>query len=222
MTPLPDLAAAASLLAEPARAAMLSRLMDGRSWTATELARAAGVAPSTGSAHLAKLLDPGWIQVHAQGRFRYFRLAGTDIASFLEQFAGISPQPKARTPGELRAGRALRYCRLCYDHLAGRLGVALAEGLLARGWLTADFQLTPEGDAGLAALGLQVPGGTGKGCMDWSERRLHLAGGAGQALAAGLVAMDWLQRDRTGRALYVTPAGAGPLAQLMGGPLPAP
>jgi DNA-binding transcriptional ArsR family regulator len=206
MTADPDFSAAAALLAEPARAAMLARLLDGRSWTATELARAAGVAPSTASQHLARLMAPGWIQVHAQGRFRYYRLAGEGIASFLEGFSAIAPAPPARTPGERRAAGTLRHCRLCYDHLAGRVGVALTGHLLDRGWISPEFRLTPEGTRGLAALGLRVPESPGRGCMDWSERRLHLAGPAGHHLAAALLEARWLQRDPHSRALWVTPA----------------
>lgn len=212
----PDFAAAASMLAEPARAAMLARLLDGRSWTATELAKAAGIRPSTGSAHLSRLLDQGWVAVHPQGRNRYYRLAGESIAAFLESFACISPAPGARTPGEVRAGAALRNCRLCYDHLAGQVGVALTQGLLARHWLDADFHLTEAGRAGLAARGLPVAEAEGRGCMDWSERRLHLAGPLGRSLAMVLVSAGWLQRDVRSRALWVTPVGREELERGLG------
>lgn len=192
---------------------MLARLLDGRSWTATELAKAAGVAPSTGSLHLSRLLELGWVQVHPQGRHRYYRLGGEEVAAFLERFAALAPAPKVRTRGEQRAGVALRHCRLCYDHVAGRLGVALAAAFQTRGWLTEAFAWTPEGEQGLAALGLSVPAGEGRGCMDWSERRLHLAGGAGRALALALIEADWLQRDPASRALWLTPRGAAHLAR---------
>ena len=108
-----------------------------------------------------------------------------------------------------QAGRYL----LCYDHLAGRLGVALTVAFLNRGWLTATFALTPEGEDGLATQGLRVPAGEGRGCMDWSERRLHLAGGAGRAVALAMLEADWLQRDPASRALWVTPRGAAHLAR---------
>jgi len=212
----PDFALAASLLADPARAAMLARLMDGRSWTATELAKAAGVAPSTGSSHLARLLDQGWIVVHPQGRHRYFRLADEGIASFLESFACISHSPRARTPGERQACAALRACRLCYDHLAGRLGVAFTQSLLDRQWLDASFQLTGAGGDGLEARGLGLAVQPGRGCMDWSERRLHLAGPLGRALADALLGAKWLQRDPGSRALWVTPLGLDRLGQFPG------
>lgn len=209
----PDFSAAAALLAEPSRAAMLARLLDGRSWTATELAKAAGVAPSTGSLHLSRLLALGWVQVHPQGRHRYYRLGGEEVAAFLERFAALAPAAKAQTPGERRASVTLRHCRLCYDHLAGRLGVALTRAFLAQGWLTESFALTAEGEHGLATHGLRVPAGAGRGCMDWSERRLHLAGGVGRAVAMAMLEADWLQRDPASRALWVTPRGAAHLAR---------
>ena len=222
MNPDPDFATAASLLAEPARAAILARLLDGRSWTATELAKAAAIAPSTGSSHLARLLDQGWVAVHPQGRHRYYRLADDGIASFLESFACVSSAARARTPGEAHAGAALRECRLCYDHLAGRVGVALTQGLLARRWLDPSFHLTDAGRAGLKDLGLELPGESGRGCMDWSERRLHLAGPLGRSLVHALIGAAWLQRDPRSRALWVTPLGRERLGpQLSGWPPPA-
>ena len=216
MTSDPDFAAAASMLAEPARASILARLLDGRSWTATELAHAAGIRPSTGSAHLSKLLDQGWVAVHPQGRNRYYRLAGEGIAAFLESFACFAPAPEARTPGEIRAGAALRNCRLCYDHLAGQVGVALTQGLLTRQWLDTSFSLTEAGRAGLAALGLATAEAEGRGCMDWSERRLHLAGPLGRSLASALVSSGWLQRDARSRAVRVTPLGRAELERGLG------
>ena len=211
MSPDPDFAAAAALLAEPARAAILTRLLDGRSWTATELAKAADIRPATGSAHLAKLRDVGWVDVHAQGRYRYYHLANPEVAAFLESFARLAPPKEARTPGERRASLALRHCRLCYDHLAGRVGVALGEALVARGFVQASggaYTLTPEGRQWAEGLGLEIPAEAGKPCMDWSERRLHLAGPLGRDLAAALLQRRWFQRDPRSRALWVTPEGA--------------
>lgn len=216
MTVDPDFTRVASLLAEPARAAMLARMLDGRSWTATELAKAAAIAPSTGSAHLSRLLEEGWVTVHPQGRHRYFRLANEEVAAFIERFAAIAPAAKARTPGEVHASSALRHCRMCYSHVAGRVGVALAEQLRFRQWVDGSFELTELGREGLDALGLTVLPGEGHPCMDWSERRLHVAGPLGAALAAALLAKDWLQRDPRSRALWVTPRGREGLAALLG------
>lgn len=212
----PDLASAAALLADPARAAMLGRLLDGRSWTATELAKAAGIRPSTASAHLARLLEPGWVAVHPQGRFRYYRLAQPAVAEFLEAFAGLAPAAPARTPGEARVGASLRRCRLCYDHLAGQVGVALTLGLMERGWLGAGFHLTEAGATGLREAGLPVAEREGRACMDWSERRLHLAGPLGRNLADLCLAAGWLQRDPRSRALWITPLGQERLGTALG------
>ncbi|MBS1783917.1 MAG: winged helix-turn-helix transcriptional regulator [Acidobacteria bacterium] len=203
----PDLAAAAALLADPSRAAMLTRLLDGRGWTATELAKVAAIRPSTASAHLSRMLDLGWITVHPQGRHRYFQLAGPPIAAFLESIALASPGMKARTPGEIRASAALRHCRLCYDHLAGRVGVAISEHLIQRGWITEAFHLTHEGRQALGELGFHSLADEGRGCMDWSERRLHLAGPLGRSLAEGALASGWFLRDPASRILRPTPLG---------------
>lgn len=218
MSPEPDFAAAAALLVEPARAAMLARLLDGRAWTATELAKAAGVAPSTGSAHLARLLEGGWIAVHPQGRHRYYRLAGPELASFLETFARLAPGREARTPGERCASAALRHCRLCYDHVAGQVGVALTASLWSGRWIEVDAdgcRLSEDGREGFAALGLELHG-PGRDCMDWSERRPHLAGPLGRSLAAALLELRWLQRDPKSRALWVTPLGRSQLGLAFG------
>jgi len=216
MTSDPDFATAASLLADPARAAILARLLDGRAWTATELAKAAAIRPSTGSSHLSKLLEQGWITVHPQGRNRYYRLAGDGIASFLEGFASIAPSPGARTPGEVRASAALRHCRLCYDHLAGQMGVAFTQSLRLRGWIDPAFQLTQAGREGMEAKSLLLADEEGRGCMDWSERRLHVAGPLGRSLIKAMMGAGWFQRDSNSRALWVTPLGRDALERGFG------
>lgn len=222
MTSDPDFATAATLLADPARAAMLSRLLDGRSWTATELAKAAGIQPSTGSSHLSKLLDQGWVAMHPQGRNRYYRLAGEGIASFLESFASIAPRSRARTPGEVRASTALRHCRLCYDHLAGQIGVVFTQSLQQRGWIDPEFQLTLAGHGALGARGIQLSEKEGRGCMDWSERRLHLAGPLGRSLTKELLNAGWFEGDPKSRALWITPQGRDELERGLGLALPPP
>ena len=121
----PDIAVLASLVADPARAAILVHLLDGRSWTATELSRVAAIKAAATSAHLKKLLATGLIQVSPNGRHRYFRLSSAHVARLIEQLQGFAPAPPAITPGERRASAALRACRLCYDHLAGHLAVAI-------------------------------------------------------------------------------------------------
>lgn len=213
----PDIAALAALITEPARAAMLTHLLDGRSWTAAELARIAGVRASTASAHLRKLLEGHLIRVSPKGRHRYFRLANIEIARLLEQVARLAPNKVPHTPGAKRASLNLRRCRLCYDHLAGRLGVAIAESLLDKAWLVEAepwYRLTDAGRRGLAELGMQSV--DGRTCMDWSERRLHIAGELGRQLAQVLIARRWLRRDPKSRALWVTPDGEEALSRWLG------
>lgn len=217
MTNDPDLAGLAALITEPARAAILAHLLDGRGWTATELGRAASVAPSTASAHLRKLVDGGLIRMTPNGRHRYFQLAGAPIARLVEQFAGFALPQRPRTPGEQRASHALRRCRLCYDHLAGATGVALANALVRAGWIVEEgpwFRVTPAGHAALAALGIDAA--HGRTCMDWSERRLHVAGSLGAALARTALEREWVRREPSGRALWVTPRGEDALRETFG------
>jgi DNA-binding transcriptional ArsR family regulator len=204
----PNLASLAALITEPARAAMLSHLLDGRGWTAAELGKAAGVRPPTASAHLRKLLDGKLIRVSALGRHRYFRLAGPEVARMLEQLANFAPPRIIRTPGEKRASLSLRRCRLCYDHLAGELGVAITESMLRKSWLIEAEPWYRLSDEGVRALGqLGIAGAEGRMCMDWSERRPHLAGALGRRMAEVFLEKDWLQREKDSRALWLTPVG---------------
>jgi len=206
----PDFAEGAALLGDRSRAAMLARLLDGRSWTATELARAARIGAPTASAHLTKLRRAGWIAVYAQGRHRYFHLAGPEVASFLEAFSRFAPGARAATPGERRASQQLRRCRLCYDHLAGRIGVEVSARLLERSGpdrSAREQRLGADSLAWLCEIGLAVADLPGKPCMDWSERRLHLAGPLGRALADAFLGAGWLRREPRGRALTITLRG---------------
>ena len=213
----PDIARLAALVTEPARAAMLLHLLDGRSWTATELARTAAIRAPAASAHLKKLVVAELIKVSPNGRHRYFRLAGTGVAQLVEQLQGFAPIQSVATPGERRACEALRTCRLCYDHLAGRLGVELTLAMVRKGWLVEDepwFRLTDPGLKSLAPLGLErVPGRT---CMDWSERRLHLAGPLGAHLAQALIERKLLLRDRKSRALRISAYGDEAMKTIFG------
>ena len=213
----PDIARLAALVTEPARAAMLLHLLDGRSWTATELARTAAIRAPAASAHLKKLVAAELIKVSPNGRHRYFRLASTGVAQLVEQLQGFAPIQSVATPGERRACEALRTCRLCYDHLAGRLGVELTLAMVRKGWLVEDepwFRLTDPGLESLAPLGLErVPGRT---CMDWSERRLHLAGPLGAHLAQALIERKLLLRDRKSRALRISAYGDEAMKTIFG------
>lgn len=207
----------ASLVGEPARAAMLGVLMDGRALTAAELAAAAGVTPQTASSHLARLTTAGLLAVEAQGRHRYHRLATPEIAGLIE---GIMQVAAAVRPAPVVGprDRALRAARTCYDHLAGRLGVALADALAEAGHieLSSDGGIVTE--AGIAALerqgiGVEPRGGRSRRvlcrpCLDWSERRAHLAGAVGAALCARAFEAGWVRRLAGTRAVSITPKGA--------------
>lgn len=215
-------AATAALLADPARAAMLSALLPGEALTAGELARIGGVAPSTATEHLARLTDGGLLLLHKQGRHRYFRLAGEEVANLLESLGGLQAR-NARAPWP--HGEAFRTARLCWNHVAGRLGVALHARLTGQGWITpapGGWQATAEGTARLASLG--VTGAVAcRDCMDWSERRPHLAGALGAEMARAFQARGWLRRiaphsenPLERRRLALSPEGSRQLRETLG------
>ncbi|MFE9693579.1 ArsR/SmtB family transcription factor [Micromonospora sp. NPDC005806] len=219
------MAGLAALLADRTRAGFCLALLDGRAWTAGELARAAGVAPSTASDHLTRLVQGGLLVEERQGRHRYVRLAGPSAAQLIEDLAGHAPAPPAppRTLRAASAGAALAYARTCYDHLAGRLGVLLHDALLDRGVLdrTGGLAVTPDGMAWLAELGVPVEALRAarrplvRDCLDWTERRPHLAGALGAALCRRFLDLGWTARG-TGRAVRLTPAGRPALAAALG------
>jgi DNA-binding MarR family transcriptional regulator len=205
----PDVAALAALMTEPARSAILMHLLDGRSWTARELAGVAGVSASTASVHLRKLVAGQLIRMSPLGRHRYFRIVNVEIARLLEQLARLAPKRPVATPGARRASANLRRARLCFDHLAGRLGMAVAESMIRAAWIVEAepwFRLTDSGRRALRELGVDAV--DGRTCMDWSERRLHIAGPLGVSLAQTFLSRKWLQRDARSRAVWVTPEGA--------------
>lgn len=214
MSEAPYFTFTAALLADPARALMLMRLLDGGALPAGELAFAAGVTPQTASSHLGKLLDGGLLAVEIQGRHRYYRLAGAHVARALEHFAAIHPLPPARRKALSPEGRHLRFCRCCYDHLAGQVGVALADGLQRRGYLTESdsvFAVTAPGLAWLAERGVKVPKSPradfARRCMDWTERRPHVGGPLGVKLMRAMAERGWLNRTDGSRLVVVTPSG---------------
>jgi DNA-binding transcriptional ArsR family regulator len=213
------LATVAALLGDPARANILIALFDGRALTAKELAFAAHVTPQTTSGHLGKLTDAGLLSMQKQGRHRYFRLATVQVAQMLESIMAVSgPEP----PRTWHGGEPLRNARTCYDHLAGRLGVALADSLLNAGHLalSADGgEVTASGVSFLQAFGAeQVPGKRVfcRPCLDWSERRPHLAGRVGAALACRCFDLGWVVRQRDTRAVAITPLGQAGFLQQFG------
>jgi DNA-binding transcriptional ArsR family regulator len=213
-----DIAAA---IGEPARARMLHALMGGRALTATELAVEAGVATSTASSHLNKLQRTGLIMLRAQGRHRYFELAAGSIAELLERLMGVAMERRAVRTGP-RDPR-LRRARVCYDHLAGEQGVVLLERMRAHRLLAGDtgaLQLTGPGERWLGALGIdsgalrRKPRPLLRTCLDWSERRDHLAGAVGAAILARLLELRWARRDPVGRALVLSSRGETFLSDL--------
>lgn len=212
-----DYATVAKLLANPARSAVVDALMEGRPLTAGELARIAGVRASTISEHLGELLDGGLVAVIREGRHRYYRLSGAEVASALEAFSRICPATPVRSLRQSAADRSLRLARLCYDHVAGTLGVTLLDRMLGYGWLASvpdrDFEVTERGIQALAAIGVDLESCRharrhfARPCLDWSERRPHLAGALGAAVTRALLDREWLRRAGAGRGLQLTSQG---------------
>ncbi|PMS15033.1 transcriptional regulator [Trinickia dabaoshanensis] len=222
----PNLTSAAFLIADPARSAMLMSLVDGRARPAGELAYAAGVTAQTASSHLAKLLAGGLLTVETEGRHRYYRLAGPHVAHALEILASIGPeQPVRRRPIDAGSERLL-FARCCYDHLAGRLGVAVTQALVTRDYLRSEadkrFEVTTAGADWFTRLGLDLasmkPGrrGIARQCLDWTEREHHVAGPLGTRLLGALCEHGWLIRSNASRAVQVTPKGAALLRETLG------
>jgi DNA-binding transcriptional ArsR family regulator len=219
-----QLAEVAALVGDPARANMLMALSDGRALTATELAYLARITPQTASGHLAKLVDGRLLAVAKQGRHRYFRLASPLVGRMLESInamASLAGPPRHRPHSP--ADEALRRARFCYDHLAGRLGVTLADALVARGHVEFGEDggvVTPEGGDFLARFGLDLAPKPRRAfcrpCLDWSERRPHIAGAVGAGLAARCLALGWIQRQRDTRAVSVTLKGRAGLGETFG------
>src|SRR5262249_45487696 len=194
-------------------------LGDGRPFRASRRASEAGAAPPPASHHLARLVDGGLLTVASRGRHRYYALAGPPVAELLEAVARVAPtQPVTSLRAGTRA-HALRYARHCYDHLAGRLGVAVAEALVvARG---DSLEVTEAGAEKLTAIGVDARAGeSARACLDWTEQRHHVAGQLGRRLLAGLLELDWLRRTPSARALRLTDAGRATLQLELGVTLP--
>ncbi|WP_378739759.1 ArsR/SmtB family transcription factor [Nocardia brasiliensis] len=221
-----ELAGLAALLADRTRADMCLALVDGRAWTAGELARHTGVAPSTATEHLNRLLDGGLLIERRQGRHRYVQLAGPRVAELLESMVTHldPPRPVVTNLRTSTAAAALARGRTCYDHLAGRLGVAITDAMTNRALLDQDggFALTEAGLAWLTGpLGVRPAAlrttrrPLARPCLDWTERRTHLGGAAGAQLCRRLHELDWITRVGTGRAVRVTPKGESGLHTLL-------
>ena len=221
----PRLARVAALVADPSRARMLAFLLSGEYASAGELARTASVGAATASAHLVKLVDAGMLVCEPRGRHRYFRIADADVAHALEALAMVAERSSHDRTWSAPARLRLREARCCYGHLAGRRGVALLDRLLAHGWL-ADandgYALTDAGVAGLASLGFDADALRASAshriaypCLDWSERRDHLAGKLASGLLTHFIDQGWLRRIGSERALELTPPGQLALAPLL-------
>jgi DNA-binding transcriptional ArsR family regulator len=223
----PDIALVASLLGDPARANMLTALMDGAALTAGELSRCAGVTAQTASSHLGKLKAGGLITERRQGRHVYYSLADADVGAVLEGLMGLAARAgRMRTrPGP--RDEALREARVCYDHLAGERGVAMLDGLKARGFVAAEgesLRLTDEGRRFIGDLGVDAAALEGarrpvcKACLDWSVRRTHLAGGLGAALLVRMIDLRWVRREPDSRRVTFTAEGRAAFETAFGAP----
>lgn len=207
-----DLPVIGRALADPSRAAILTALLTGTAWTVGELAAHAGVARSTASEHVGHLDAAGLVHLHRQGRHTYVTLAGPPVASALEALSLVAPQRPA--PASLRGQRHARELadgRTCYRHLAGRLGVHLHDRLLESGFVTPDYVITTSGQAWFARLGIDTGGPTAplRGCLDWTERRPHLAGPLADRLTDHALTHRWIERGTHPRSIRLTPEGEG-------------
>jgi len=230
-----SLAETAALVGDPARANMLAALMDGRALTATELARAAGITPQTASGHLTRLTEAGFLVMERQGRHRYHRLASPAIAGMLESIMAVAGSLNGEDGLRKRRAvvvgprdKALRHLRTCYDHLAGQVAVAMADRMVELGFI--DFSadggaLTEEGATLLRDLGVDLDGAAARSnrrqvfcrpCMDWSERRSHIAGSVGTAICRTCFSKGWIRRVDGSRAVAITPPGYTALSTAFG------
>lgn len=221
----PDIAKVAALLGDPARANMLTALLDGAALSAGELAREAGVTPQTASSHLAKLSQGGLVLARRQGRHSYYALSGPEVGEVLERLMGLAARSglKRTRPGPREP--ELRRARVCYDHLAGELGVAMLDGLIATGRLAADGEtltLTAAGEAFLDDFGVELAPLRAarrplcKSCLDWSVRRSHLAGGLGAALLEQIHRLGWARRLPGARVVQFNPGGLAAFERTFG------
>lgn len=217
------LSTVAGLLGEPARTRILTALLTGRALTAKELAYFAGVTPATASSHLSRLVAGHLLVMEKQGRCHYYRLQSAEVAHAIEGLMTLAPIPSNGWPPHHRVEPALREARMCYDHMAGRLGVAVCDMLLRRRFLVlvdGGGEITPAGERFLAGLGVDLTKARGakrhycRGCLDWTERRTHLSGAVGAALAAAFIDHGWIARVPDSRAVTVTQEGRRKLAEL--------
>ena len=212
----PNLTRIASAIGDPVRAEMLTALMAGRALTATELATHAGITKQTGSTHLRRLLDARLISMHAQGRHRYFAIANESVAELIERMTGIAADAATVRLHTGPREPALRKARVCYDHLAGELAVSMYERFAQARWLRFEHEaltLTSDGENAIANFGIDLERvrtqrrALCRVCMDWSERRNHLAGALGAAILDRIVDRGWAKRERASRLIKFKPSG---------------
>lgn len=221
----PSIAPVAALIGDPARANMLSALLGGKALTASELAQEAGITAQTASSHLSKLEGGGLLTAVKQGRHRYFRLANSDVAELLEKIMGVAARTGASRVRPGPRDPAMRHARVCYDHLAGEMGVQLFDSLVKKGALAdrdGDLHLTKRGEAFLREFGIEPADFAHprrplcKSCLDWSMRRSHLAGSIGAALYTRITDLGWAKRDRSSRAVFFSRSGERAFDRLCG------
>jgi DNA-binding transcriptional ArsR family regulator len=221
----PIIAEIAMLVADPARATMVSALLDGRTLTASELALAARITPQTASTHLAKLTKAGLLSAERQGRHRYFRLASPKVAHMIDGIVAVALENRPRFRPVSRQARAVGAARICYDHLAGRLSVDLADWLVARGYIVLSeeaAEITAAGARFFTELGIALPARRSARrafcalCLDWTERRPHIAGPLGAAMTKRFFDLGWIERMKRGHAVAVTPLGHRRLREAFG------
>jgi DNA-binding transcriptional ArsR family regulator len=211
----------ASLIGEKSRAIMLWNLLDGRAYTATELAAAADVSSQSASNHLSQLLNAGLLRSEKQGRHKYYRFAGDQVAKAIENIAGLMPAPSIDKSTNHVIG--VKYARTCYDHLAGRMGVQLTQSLLKNRWLIAyddRYELSGTGDKHFQSMGINIAATRKKNrkfawpCLDWSERNHHLGGALGAALLQSMIDKDWVRKIKHSREILVTGKGKAEVSKL--------
>lgn len=214
----------AALIGDPVRAKILWVLMDKRAYTATELAIYADTTPQNISMHLTKLINADLLKAESQGRHKYYTFARPEVPYAVEAIAGLLPKQESKQPASTD-GEPIRFCRSCYDHLAGKVGVLVNEGLIKKRYLFengGDYGVSADGKRWFAGLGIDIDElkkqkrHFAKPCLDWSERRSHLAGALGAALLTKLLEEGWLRRIKGGRILTLTGKGEQSLFETLG------
>jgi len=206
----------ATLIGDATRASILWNLLDGKAFTATELAIAVETSAQNISMHLGKLLDADLISVEKQGRHKYYRFSNKEVAYAVEAMANLIPKPEISAKKKTENYPPIKYCRTCYDHLAGKIGVALAESLLQQKIIIEKnntFEISPEGEKWFSDFGVNIGDAKKqkriflKPCLDWSERRYHIAGSVGTLLLNKMLEQDWIRRTANSRVIIITAKG---------------